>query len=608
MADMERKTITKDIEKYFQEHPEVLKLLEDENTRKLLVLLSGEDVKRIEYILENPWIDVEKALKVSDSIMKISPEISGDELLTVLCRDITELTNAQCATCRTYDPIKNVMVASGSYNWGGERTGEIPYEQSIAGQIFKTKTYYLVPDLTQEPLYAEKGKLLSLGINSMLALPVLLTDYEGAERKEALIGTLQIYFKEKNKTLLPQQINLIQSVVGRFSYVLALKRRLELQKKAAILRDSRRVLLQILKRSESLDQVLSYLVAKIAELINVNRCSLFSIEKNSGGEAFAVLIAGYPLDSSAHGYGSTLSFNDHPAIREVCETGQPLLIENARDDQRMKASYALYIYKKIKNVYFVPIKDEKDMVTHVLVLDGDETKPLEQEDIFFCNSLIQDIELCIQTSLRSQERHDSFNQMLSFGAIARLYTKKLKSPDATAEELNQMYKKLSKSMLVVEDILTDRVPYPQKESINLNQIILERLDTYYFPPQVVVETHLLPGDFIIKADRRKVGRIIGNLLSNAHKKLEQSKTGALRIASFIQDGQAVIEIGNTGTIPENIRDKIFSDSQMISSKDGSRGQGLTIVKLFTVMHKGRVEFESNPEKNWTVFRVRLPLQ
>ena len=163
-------------------------------------------------------------------------------------------------------------------------------------------------------------------------------------------------------------------------------------------------------------------------------------------------------------------------------------------------------------------------------------------------------------------------------------------------------------MLAVEDILTDRVPYPQKESINVNQIILERLDTYYFPPQVVVETHLLPGDLIITADRKKVGRIIGNLLSNAHKKLEELKTGALRIASSIEDDQAVIEIGNSGSIPENIRDKIFSDSRLISSRDGSRGQGLTIVKLFTVMHKGRVEFESDPEKNWTVFRVRLPLQ
>ncbi len=605
---MDGKPTTAKIEQFLQEHPEVIRLLEDEHIRSLLELLSGEDIKRIEYILENRWIDIQKALKISDNIMKISPEISGDELLTILCRDITELTNAACATCRTYDPIKNVMVASGSYNWGGQRTGEIPYEQSIAGQIFETKTFFMAPDLMQEPLYAEKEKLQAMGINSMLALPILLTDYEGVERKEVLIGTLQIYFAEKNKHIPPQQINLIQSVVGRFSYVLAQKRRLELQKKAAILRESRRALLQILKRTESLDQVVSYLVAKIAEIINVNRCSLFSIEKNSVGEPFAILIAGYPLDPAAHGYGSILSFNDHPAIREVCETGQPLLIENAREDSRMKASYALYIYKKIKNVYFVPIKDEKEMVTHILVLDGDETKPLEQEDILFCNSLIQDIELCIQTSLRSQERHDSFNQMLAFGAIARLYTKRLKSPDATAEELDQMYKKLSRSMLAVEDILTDRVPYPEKESVNLNQIIRERLDTFYFPPQVVIETNLLPGDFSIIADRKKVGRIIGNLLSNAHKKLEELKTGVLRIATFIKDGQAVIEIGNTGTIEEAVRQKIFSEAQLFSGRDGSSGQGLSIVKLFTVMHRGQVEFETDPEKNWTLFRVKLPLQ
>jgi GAF domain-containing protein len=605
---MNATTSTQSMEKFLQEHPEVIRLLEDEKIRKLLELLSAEDITRIEYMLENRWIDIQKALKISDSIMKISPEISGDELLTILCRDITELTNAQCATCRTYDPIKNVMVASGSYNWGGQRTGEIPYEQSIAGQIFETKTFFMAPDLMQEPLYAEKEKLQAMGINSMFALPILLTDYDGAERKEVLIGTLQIYFAEKNKHIPQQQINLIQSVVGRFSYVLAQKRRLELQKKAAILRDSRRALLQILKRTESLDQVLSYLVAKIAEIINVNRCSLFSIEKNSAGEPFAILIAGYPLDPAAHGYGSVLAFNDHPAIREVCETGHPLLIENAREDPRMKASYALYIYKKIKNVYFVPIKDETDLVTHILVLDGDETKPLEQEDILFCNSLIQDIELCIQTSLRSQERHDSFNQMLSFGAIARLYTKRLKSPDATAEELDQMYKKLSKSMLAVEDILTDRVPYPEKEPVNLNQIIRERLDTFYFPPQVVIETQLLPTDFTIIADRKKVGRIIGNLLSNAHKKLEELKTGVLRIATSIKDGQAVIEIGNTGTIEEAIRHKIFSDGQIISGRDGSSGQGLSIVKLFTVMHRGQVEFETNPEKNWTVFRVKLHLQ
>jgi GAF domain-containing protein len=604
---MNNMSIPEHIEKLLEEHPAVLRLLEDERTRNLLLRLSGEDFRRVEFMLENPWIDVQRAIKISDSIMNIPPEISGDELLTILCRDITELTNAQCATCRTYDPIKNVMVASGSYNWGAERTGAIPYEHSIAGQIFKTKSYYYVQDLSAEPLYAEKERLLEMGINSMLAMPIVLTDYDGTEKKEVLIGTLQIYFKEKDRSFPPQQINLIHSVVGRFSYVLAQKRRFEIQKKADIMRQSRRALLQILKRTESLDQVLSFLVAKIAEIIQVKRCSLFAIEKDARGEALAILIAGYPVEPAAHGYGIMLSFTDHPAFREVCDTGAPLLIENARDDERMKASYALYIHKKIKNVYFVPLKDEKERVTHVLVLDGDESTPLEQEDIFFCNSLIQDIEVCIQSSLRAQERHDSFNQMLSLSALARLYTKKLKSPETTPEELSEMYKKLSKSMLAVEDIVTDNIPFAQMEPINLNQILLERLETSYFPVQIEITTHL-EGELIITADRKKVGRIAGNLLNNAQKKLDELKEGRLLVSSYVQDGHAVIEIGNTGTIPPDIQNKIFNVQHTLAAKEGPGGQGLAIVKLFTVMHNGRVEFESSPEKNWTVFRVWLPLR
>jgi len=599
--------IPEHIEKFLQEHPEVLRLLEDEKTRTMLLLLSQEDIQRMEFMLENPWIDVQRAIKISDSIMNIPPEIPGDELLTILCRDITELTNAECATCRTYDPIKNVMVASGSYNWGGERTGAIPYEHSIAGQIIKTKSYYYVRDLSAEPLYAEKDRLLSLGINSMLALPILLTDYDGTEKKEVLIGTLQIYYKELDRSFPPQQINLIHSVVGRFSYVLAQKRRFELQKKANILRQSRRALLQILKRTESLDQVLSFLVAKIAEIIQVKRCSLFAIEKDARGDALAILIAGYPIEPAAHSYGIMLSFIDHPAFREVCDTGTPLLIENARDDERMKASYALYIHKKIKNVFFVPLKDEQERVTHVLVLDGDESTPLEDEDIFFCNSLIQDIEVCIQSSLRAQERHDSFNQLLSLSALARLYTKKLRAPDATPEELNEMYKKLSKSMLAVEDIVTDNIPFAQMETINLNHILQERLETSYFRPQVEVAAHL-DGELFITADRKKVGRIAGNLLNNAQKKLDELKQGRLQVSTFIHDGHAVIEIGNTGAIPPDIQGKIFNDQHTLAGKEGTGGQGLAIVKLFTVMHNGQVEFESSLEKNWTVFRVRLPLR
>ena len=125
------------------------------------------------------------------------------------------------------------MIAGGSYNWTAERMEEIDQENSIAGWVIRTKTHYCVPDISSEPLYMEKEKILAMGINSMLALPIQLYDYEAGEKMEVLVGTLQLYFKEKNKVFFPQQIKLITSVVSRFSYVFAQKRKQALQNPCA---------------------------------------------------------------------------------------------------------------------------------------------------------------------------------------------------------------------------------------------------------------------------------------------------------------------------------------------------------------------------------------
>lgn len=596
----------KEILSFLEKKPDLLEVLKDPEKREVLALFFKEDSDRINYLIKNPWIDLEKIVKTADNIMNISPEISNEALLDSLCRATTVLTDAECATCRTYDPVKNAMTAGGSFNWKGERTGEISYEDSIAGHVLRTKQHYCVPDVSCETLYLEKEKILKLGLNSVLVLPLQLLDYEGGEKKEVLIGVLQIYFKEKNKHFYEEQIKLLKSVVSRCSFVLAQKRKRELQKGAQIIQESRRALVSVFKHTQSLDQALNFLVTKIADIINVNRCSLFSIEKDSTGHWIAVLVAGYPLLPFAHKYGVTLPFEEHPAFKEVFDSGKPLLIADAKRDERMKASYNLYLQKRIENVYFIPIKGA-ERVTNVLVLDGDESKPIEADAMFFCNALIQDIELCIQMSIRSHERHDFYNQLLSFSAIASLYTKKVAKPDTSPEELDLLYRKLRRSMYAVDDIVTDIMPFAQKEVFEINEVILSRLDAYPVSPGVAVEKNLDENGIELLADRKKVGRIVGNLLDNAFKKLDEIKTGTLSIVSYPENEYAVIEIGNSGSIPQDIQEKLCQDDYPIQKHDREeKSLGLTIVKIFTVMHNGIMEFESSLAENWTVFRIRLP--
>ncbi len=257
---------------FLQKHPSVLKLLCDPQTRTFIDTLGDEGLERIAFLAKNPWLDLERVVRIADGIVNISPEISQEDLLQVLCRDAALICEAQSATCRTHDPLRNSMIAAGQYNWNEERAGEIPYEDSLAGRAIRNNTHYCVPDISAEPLYHEKEKILERGLNSMLALPVRLTDYDGSEKIDVLVGTLQLYFTEKNKKFPPEQIKLLNSIVSRFSYVLSQQRKRELQKRALVLQESRQALISILKRTESLDQVLSFLIARIAESINVKRC------------------------------------------------------------------------------------------------------------------------------------------------------------------------------------------------------------------------------------------------------------------------------------------------------------------------------------------------
>lgn len=600
---------TKELLQYLEEHPDVRELLSSAEKRAILPFLCS-DYDRIAYLLRNPWIDLEKIIGIADGVMNISPDTGANELLNILCMNSARLMNAHAATCRTWDPRRKTMIAGGSFNWTAERVEEIDQEDSIAGRVISTKQPYCVPDISQEPRYKEKEKILAQGINSMIALPIQLYDYEGGERMEVLVGTLQIYFKDKNKEFFPQQVKLITSVVSRFSYVFAQKRKQALQKRAQIIQDSRKALIAVMKRTQSLDQVLSTLVAKIAETIHVKRCALFSIEHDASGGSIAVLIAGYPLEPLAHSYGVTLSFAEHPAFEEVCRTGQALRIDDAQNDPRVSATRDLYRSLHIHNVYFVPLKDENEAVTNVLVLDGEGSNPIEKDDLSFFKSLIQDIELCIQASLRSQERHDFYNLMLSFGAIAKVYAKKLAAPGASPEELQNLYRKLYTSMLAVNDIITDRIPFAQKEMFNVNEVIAERLEAYYFPPQIAIEQNIQGWGLVINADRKKVGRIIGNLVDNAHRKLTELQEGVLKIHLCSEGPYAVIEIGNTGAMPPRAVERFVQNSGPAhgGGPGDNGGQGLTIVKLFTVMHNGIVEVDCPPGADWTTFRVKLPLQ
>jgi signal transduction histidine kinase len=116
-------------------------------------------------------------------------------------------------------------------------------------------------------------------------------------------------------------------------------------------------------------------------------------------------------------------------------------------------------------------------------------------------------------------------------------------------------------------------------------------------------------DLYVEGDIERLQQAIGNLLGNAARYTPED--GRITVASYEQDGNAVIQITDTGIgiSDENI-DKLYKRFWRAdiarARATGGIGIGLSITKEIIDRHKGRIEVESE-ENVGTTFRIIVPL-
>jgi two-component system, NtrC family, sensor histidine kinase GlrK len=108
------------------------------------------------------------------------------------------------------------------------------------------------------------------------------------------------------------------------------------------------------------------------------------------------------------------------------------------------------------------------------------------------------------------------------------------------------------------------------------------------------------------ADRERMAEVMENLLSNAIK--YSPDRGLISFKLYKERGDAVFEVADEGPgIPEPEREKVFEAfyrgvETPVAAVKGS-GLGLSIVKEYVTLHRGRIEILEGPGAH---FRIRLP--
>ena len=114
--------------------------------------LSLEQVEAVVDIIRDEVLYqyVEHLISQVEVILDINPFYTERDILRTVAKSVVEFLEAKAATVRIYDPEKGEMISFGAYpEMTEDREEAIPFEDTIAGEVVRTRRSYFVPNIVQ---------------------------------------------------------------------------------------------------------------------------------------------------------------------------------------------------------------------------------------------------------------------------------------------------------------------------------------------------------------------------------------------------------------------------------------------------------------------------
>jgi signal transduction histidine kinase len=556
---------------------------------------------------------VDRLISQIETILEINPALTEKEILQAVAKSVVEYLGAEAASIRIYDPDKEEMVSFGAHPWVEEdQEPAIPFEDTIAGEVVKTRRSYFVPNILHEDKYKNKEKVQKKGIHSMLAVPISLPRF--SLKDVDIEGCLQIYYKEADKMFTPLEAKIAETFSRRVSYVVARKRIVGLQL-LNVTKDKivEKIFLKLGKREGiKMKDLFNMVIPELVEIIRIQRCALFSV---GGDRKHVILEAGYP--ENEHGLGKVFDV-EVPYINAIVNQTGPfgefenekvyptyILIHNPRESCFLPADLQRFLEnQQINSVLYIPLK-VNDVVTHFLAFDAQaHQKRFTDEEIevftFFGKEMMKGLRLEKMDDIL----HDFKNPAIAAAGFAKRVKKILEDGEylVKKEKVDQALEIILKETSRIQELALTLHGEGREEAVDLTEKLkrrflineeaiheLKRENIYFFEGELAspLWIHCFP---------LHIERVLDNLLNNAFNAIPE-EGGELCIRSYRREGWAIAEITNTGKIREEDRDLLLMG-------DG-RGRGLHITTRLVKRMGGKMEVES--EEHQTTFRVMLPL-
>jgi signal transduction histidine kinase len=575
--------------------------------------LSLEEVNRVADLIKDEMLYgyVNRLITQVEKILDIDPSLTEREILQLVARTVVENLGAEASSIRIYDPEKKEMISYGSYPGLHEDREEIiPFEDTIAGEVVKTRESYLVPNILKEEKYKNKEKVAKLGIHSMLAVPIYLHRFSKEVDTE---GVLQIYYKEEDKVFTPLEIETAEMFSKRVGYVVALKKINYLHKLNVTKDKILEHIYQKLARSEGIKMknLFNSVIPELVDIMKIQRCSLFSVMED---RQHVVLEAGYP--EIQHGIGKVFSVKESYIDAIVHQAGpfgefenekiSPayILINNPKESRLLPMDLRHFLEgQQIHSVLYIPLK-VNEMVNYFLVFDAQaQHRRFTDEQIEIFTFLGKELMKGLRLEKMDDILHDFKNPAIAVAGFAKRVQKILKEGAYPKnEKVDQGLDILLKETSRIQELALTLHEKGKESIIDLTEISKRR---FLINEETLKELNRgniqlierkLESPLWVRCFPLNIERAIDNLLNNASNAIPE-EGGELSIRSYRKDQWAVVEINNTGQISEGEKDRF-------TLGEGT-GRGLHTCTRLVKNMRGTMSVES--KEGQTTFCIMLPL-
>lgn len=555
-------------------------------------------------------------VKQVDEIIEISPELPEKEILAKATFHIVDFLGAHSASARIYDPYTEQMLSYGSYpSKEAVRETYISLDQSVAGEVVKTRRPYLVPDILSEDLYQDKSVVVEKGVNSLMAIPVEIPRFFPHERDS--VGVIQIYFPEKDRSFSTVEVQTAVVMSRRLSFVIARKKILFLyamnEKKDTIVRN---IFLKLGSREGvKMKDVFNQVIPELADIISLESCALFSVSEDLD---YAVLEAGYPDWVGYHGIGKEFPVESEPAFelilgkREYVEespyeivTPSYLLVTDPQKSGLVSASVKRFAQShSINSILYIPLNAGGE-ITHFMTFDAlDERKRYAEEEIDIFLFLGRELIKAQRMEHLDDTLHDFKNPAIATAGFARRLKQLLESTDGDRDEakVKRYVEILLEETSRLQEMALSIYQVGEKQDVNLSDVVRYRfeINEEAIKEQLKQNVTLKAGPYEdplpVRCYPMHLERVLDNLLNNATNAIP-FRGGELSVRTYRDENWACVEITNTGVISDEDRSRLIEGE--------GRGRGIYITHRIIRLLNGRLEIQTG--RDTTTLLVRLPL-